>query len=278
MNTRNNIKRKQSPTINKEQAQQEEKKHKMSENTLSKIQQILERIEGRMDEFQQEVITIHKRIDKIVEESSATKAEVSVLKERFDVIETNQNACQLSFNNQLSTINALQQQQKATELAIHNIPGDIDMKAALSDISKWSKCDISKKTLRSSNFNKGTIKKTLYVNFCSQSDKNQFMEVIRKKQKDENGKYNPILCENVFNLSEQSRNRGTEMHFRQPMTELNKTIFNEARKHKNTFKFVWIGDRGLIMIKQEETSTAIAVHSLEHLASIVAETRNKSTA
>jgi len=107
------------------------------------------------------------------------------------------------------------------------------------------------------------------MEFWSEKSKAAFMKQVKLNQKDAKGQHIPVLAEKVFKLSDNHASRAKEIHFRNGMTEYTRKIFNEARKHKDVFLFTWINQKGVVMVRESETSNSIALYSFEQLSQLL---------
>lgn len=226
-------------------------------------------IKTTMIKLQTDMSEMNNRITSTEEKLTTAQNDITNINNRVSELETNKNTLMVSQQNQISIINAFEQMKMATSIMIRNIPQEVELDQALNSISKWSDVDLSKKSLKNARFMKQHKNQCIFMDFWHEKDKANFNKRIKSKQKLPDGTYTPILCENIFRLDNQSINRGVELLFRQPMTEMNRRIFNEARKHRDIFKFVWIGVNGHVMVKRNEGSSPICINSEDHLATVI---------
>lgn len=260
----------------------EEKKIKMEDkidNILKSITELtalvkktvtdISLINTAITNIQTEMSNMNLRISTTEESLISARNGVSKVSKRVDDLEIDKNTLAVSQQNQLSAINSMEQIKMVRNMTIHNIPQELELDKALLDIGRWSGFQLSRENLKSARLTNQYRKKYLHLEFWQEKDKFEFNRNIKSKQKNPDGSYIPVLCENVFELDVQSTSRGVELLFRQPMTEINREIFNEARKHREVLKFVWIGGNGHVMVKQDEKARPTVIHSLEHLATVI---------
>jgi hypothetical protein len=108
---------------------------------------------------------------------------------------------------------------------------------------------------------------TIYGELYSQQKKDMLIKKCRAKK--------PLVIEDVMNLNPNDPRRGTEIAIRSKLTTRNRLILNEARKHKDNFKFAWENE-GRILIRQDEKSPIMEIHSMDQLMQLL--TTNMSIA
>lgn len=226
---------------------------------------VLNELKASVSGLSQEIARIDTTLTSINNDLAGTKNEIVNIKSRLDVVENSQ-ARQTNTNDEITaSINKLMQMNKAAELSIHNLPPELEKEDVISAFSSWSGLKLDEKSFRHSSLvkSKKYNSATLYLNFCNESLKIQFMNIVRSCQKDVNKKYIPLLCESVFELQTNNQSRGVELQFRNSMTNVNREIFNEARKSKS-FCAVWI-DQGNIVVRVKEGEKPIRLNNMEEL-------------
>ena len=101
------------------------------------------------------------------------------------------------------------------------------------------------------------------------------MQIVKSCQKDINKRHVPLLCENVFELQTNNKSRGVELQFRNSMTNVNRDIFNEARKFKSIFCAVWI-NQGNILVREKEGTKPVRLQSMEELKATIEDIKSKT--
>ena len=240
---------------------------KSLESTNKEIKVIKATING----IQTEIKSINSNVESLKHQVEKVNSEIRTMNERIEILE-NDKAQTDAFQSTLQAeINAIHQINLANQMSIHNIPPDIDGNQAIEAFSDWSNIDLKRETFKRVSMikNKNQTSSTLYLEFYDVQKKVQFMKFARTKQKPDKNRFLPIVAENVFDLAEENISRGVEMHFRDVFTDVNKRIFNEARRNKNILTSVWLSNQGYIMVKCESQSKPIKVLSLDHLNSII---------
>ena len=237
------------------------------------IQEIKDLFRTTINKFQEQFTHINNNLISLKNEMIAANTELSNIKSRVEILE-NAGSIDKQNSDMLSTeLNALKQIQIDSQLSIHNVPQNIETKHALECLSEWANIDLNDGNIKRSSIVKLKSKNSsiLFLDFYNIATKHKFMKHVRLMQKDKDKKHIPVLTEHVFKLEPTNTSRGIELHFRDAMTDVNREIFNAARKHKKFFTSVWIS-RGYIMVRiNNEKPTKI--NSINHLNSLLASHR-----
>lgn len=115
-------------------------------------------------------------------------------------------------------------------------------------------------------------KSTLHARFHCNQKKTEFLNSIKEKKKNNI----PILLEDLLQLGPNDPRRGSEIVAKPKLTAANQQIFNEARKHKDKFKFVWQSE-GRLLIRQSEASPIMEIVSMNQLMELLNPTQRNRT-
>jgi len=244
--------------------------------SIQSLKESIDNNSNAINELKSSVNNMDQNLTAIRNELEATKQEVVEIKSKLEVVENLQTG-QAAINQQYSSsINKLMQLSKASEISIHNLPPELDKHDIISAFASWSGLNLNDNSFKHSSLvnSKKNSTATLYLDFATESLKMQFMKMIKSCQRDINKKYIPITCENIFELAMNSKSRGVEIQFRSAMTDVNREIFNEARKLKSLFCAVWL-NQGNILVKEKEGSKPIRLHSMEDLNATIENIRSK---
>ena len=247
-----------------------------TKDSVDKISNVLGEVRNSMANLQGEVSKMDETLSSIRNDLALTKQEVVDIKRRLGDAE-NVQLKQIVINEEIiASLNKLQQLSKASELSIHNLPTEFEKSYIISNFATWSGLNLNDNSFKHSSLvtsKKGTST-TLYLDFCNESMKIQFMRIVKACQRDINGKYIPILCENIFELPMNNKSRGVELQFRNSMTNVNRDIFNEARKFKSLFCAVWL-NQGNILVREKEGSKPIRLLSMDDLKTAIDDIKSK---
>lgn len=244
--------------------------------SIQSMKESIDNNNNTINELKSSVNKMDQNLTAIRNDLEATKQEVLEIKSKLEVVEnlqTNQAATNQKYS---SSINKLMQLSKASEISIHNLPSELDKHDIISGFALWSGLNLNDNSFKHSSLvnSKKNSTSTLYLDFANESLKMQFMRMIKSCQRDINKKYIPITCDNIFELATNSKSRGVEIQFRSAMTDVNRDIFNEARKLKSLFCAVWL-NQGNILVKEKEGSKPIRLHSMEDLEATIESIRSK---
>lgn len=287
-----------SPTdqhISETQIQQDNKKYRavsMSKKDIEEINQklnlILTSIENvkvdvqannnSISRLESTINNLGLNIEHINKEIEITKAAISSTATKINTIELDHRNMMSDIDTNKSAINIIQQQLRANKLSIINAPYNINLDLALESISKWCNINLKDKSiLKNSSVSNMDNKKSsnIYLEFWSLHHKKSILEMVKSMQaSNDPSKFNKILCENIFSINDNNPARGLQLYFRHDFTQTNKQIFNEARKHRDSLKGVWLGQNGYINVKTEVKGKAINVSSIKHLNQIIQKCKN----
>lgn len=233
---------------------------KITNKSIQKLQNDIAKIDTNLSEMREEIDENKEKLEGMGKRMDCTDEKIEkqqkVIHEQAKLIKSQQ-----------IVINSLQQQHKSNQISIHNIPKQLNKQEVNKALSDWSQVDLSDRTIKKSSLvrSKTSSTATSYINFYSDSTKDQFMGFIKSKQRDANGKYVPITCEDVFDIPDNDPCRGIEINVRIVLSDTNKKIFNRARECKGIFNFVWLDMDGFIMIKEKKDDKAIRISSIEQL-------------
>ena len=209
---------------------------------------------------------------------TAARKDINELKTRVEKIEKEGPKESNTLLATSAQVNALEQRNIDTQLSILNVPSKLEINNILSSLSAWSKMQLDenafKRAVLVSSKNKSKENtSTLQLDFGSIINKSRFMKHVKSLQKDEQKKYIPILTESIFDIQPTDPARGKELQFRDQFTEVNKQIFNQAKKHKTVFKAVW-KNSGYINVKCEPELKPIRILSIDHLNKLIESKQN----
>lgn len=244
--------------------------------SIDKNSTILNDLQLSVSGIKEEIAKIDTKLAAISNDLSLTKKEVEGIKTRLDVVE-NAQLKQNDVNNELSaSINTITQLGKASELSIHNLPPELEKDDIILSFASWSGLNLNEDSFKYSSLvkSKKDNTATLYLNFYQESLKIKFMNIVKSCQRDVNKKYIPLLCESVFELSRNNKLRGVELQFRNSMTNVNRNIFNDARKLKSVYCAVWLS-QGNILVKEKEGDKPIRLLSMDHLKRMTEEIQSR---
>lgn len=229
-------------------------------------------LRASVDSMKREITKVNNSISIMQQQIIDCQTDSDLLKERLEKIEEQNTTLSTQIEEKSANMNALNQLNMSTQIAIHNIPPTLDSETAISSLSQWSKINL-KENLKHANLVKMKQKMSciLYVDLSNMMIKQQLLDSVRAYQWSKAGQFTPILCEDIFNISHNDSHRGTQVDFRQIFTDDNKKIFNEARKNKSIFKSVSLGARGYIMVRKANDTKPIDVRSMKHLISLIQE-------
>lgn len=254
------------------------KARKMAEyadkNDIQELKYLITNNAAKMnDEFEK----LNNNVLSITKEISSIKNDMKLMEARVKSIEKTRESNNETISKVSAELNAINQVNLETQLSILNIPPNIEVTQALNSISNWSSIELNDKNIRRAVIVKPATKNTsiLQLDFYDLSTKHMLMNYIRINQKDKDKKYVPILTEKIFNISASDPARGIELNFRDSFTELNRNIFNTARKHKDIFVNVWLS-RGFIMVKQGNGNKT-RINSIEHLNILINNLKDPNT-
>lgn len=215
------------------------------------------------------ISSVNNSIISLRNEVTAMKDDIQHAITRVDELEKADKVMKSDIASIKSDLNAINQLKLESQLSILNVPLDLDAQQALKCISHWSKIQLSEENFRRAAIVKpdGKNSAVFQLDFFDISVKRQLMKTIKINQKDANKKYVPITSEMIFEMSDNNPARGQELHFREPLTEFNRDIFNTARKHRSTFTNVWIS-RGYIMVKQNDGKVT-KINSIDELNKLI---------
>lgn len=210
----------------------------------------------------------------LTQEISTIRKDIQEIDSRVKTLEESQGNSDNAMENVAAELNAINQIELESQLSILNVPVELDSKQAFECISKWANIQLSDGNIRRCAIAKpkGRNSAVLQLDFYDLSAKHKLMKHVRANQKDKDKKYIPILSEMIFNILPLNASNGLELHFRESFTELNRNIFNAARKHKKIFVNVWL-NRGYIMVKQEDANSengkSIRIKSMNELNELI---------
>lgn len=210
-------------------------------------------IKSEFQLLRNDVTAINKKLDDVETKISETDKKVADIEKRIDIQIKDQ---AISNSTQEASFNRLEQLNLNSKLTILNLPADLQLQQIITGIATWSGMDWSNSVKRTS-INRSPHFKSIYLEFWSPFHRNKFMDFIKSKQRDQNGQYIGIVNEHIFELNANHPARGEEINMRQEFTTINKEIFNEARKYRATFKHVWLGDQGDVLVRLSEQGKAI---------------------
>ncbi|KAG5670608.1 hypothetical protein PVAND_000857 [Polypedilum vanderplanki] len=140
----------------------------------------------------------------------------------------------------LELTNRLEQLNLADQISIHNLPKNIEIKVLIQKLNQWSNGLFEDKYIRRVNIinSKEYSNSTAFISFWTEQAKHSFLNFLKTKQKDTEGRYVPILTEHLFVLEQLNhQDVGKSIDFRSPMTKLNAPDFQHASP--------WIKQQGL---------------------------------
>lgn len=232
-------------------------------------------LESTLNAIQNQLNTISSSITSIQNDVSALKTDYLKLNEtisritvKMESLEKTQKNSSITVNQNTTALNILQQRLMASEMIIYNVPYNIGIENILSDLSDWSGFTLNETSIKDKSLvqNKKGDKNlaTLFIEFYAEKLKTDLMKMVKGQQRDENGKYNPITCESIFQIGQQDPCRGKELQFHNNLTEANRKILSIIRKNKDICKFFWI-KKGCFLVRKSEDAKAVKIGCMEHL-------------
>lgn len=231
-------------------------------------------------ELIEEVQKMHSSIGEVKDEVRKLTVEVSTFKAELKatndlVAKINQTqkeqAQQLQYVS--SSVNQIQQQLLSNQMSLHNLPATITIQEFKNDMQKWAAAAFDSNAIKKINIatTKDKTSSSAYLTFWSEVDKFKLFNNIKQKQKDNQGRYIPLLVEQIFTLKEDDVKRGTQINIRTPMTAINREIFNYLRKEGKA-KYgnvnVWIPN-GLVHFRTNDSNKVVVVESMSKAKQIV---------
>lgn len=241
---------------------------------INSIKEFRSHYDTTTNEMRAEQKLISENIAAITTELTSARNDIKVLTERVNNIEHDKlQDHSAALETSTAQINALEQKAIDTQLSISNIPSSYDIDSTLTALANWSNVNLNENTLSYHNLvtsKNNTNTSILFLDFTNVNIKTRFLKHIKTQQKDQQKKYTPILTEQIFQIAEDDTSRGLEINFREQYTEVNKKIFDLARKNKTIVKAIW-KSQGYINIKVEPEMRAIRILTLEQLKKIINE-------
>ncbi|KAL7027182.1 hypothetical protein ACKWTF_005340 [Chironomus riparius] len=236
-------------------------------NDVEELKELIRSSTRKMDEdFQQ----VNNTLLSLRNDIAATKNEIVSIKSRVEVLEKTKIDQNEVNEGLIAELNALKQIDLETKMSIHNLPQSMEVKHIIESLSAWSKIDLNESIIKRASCSnvKNSNTSILFLDFYDLASKHKVMKHVRMSQKDKDKKYIPILTDHIFKLDHADTARGTELNFRDAMTEQTREIFNAARKDKTLITNVWL-NQGYVMVRVKDKEKPIKIISLNHLNSII---------
>jgi outer membrane murein-binding lipoprotein Lpp len=217
------------------------------------------------------VSTIEQKVNELSSDVVSIKSDLATTNKSISSIQSKQRKLVVEAASQASAINRLEQLGMASDIALHNIPAIIDHVQFYTAMAQWSGNLLTEEKLKRCNLvlDKTKTFKSAYLTFWSEKDKLMFKRFVGKKKIDATKKYVPILPSQIFELDATNPQRAVPLEAKEPMTKMNRAIFNllrekTSRKEAN----VYIAN-GLVNIRFGKDAPPIIVHSKEDVEAIV---------
>jgi hypothetical protein len=129
-------------------------------------------------------------------------------------------------------IDSYDQQVLVDEISISGLPPRTEKQKLLKNLSSFTSMVLSESDfIKLNNVKENTTENSIgHIKFLESKTRLNFMAKIRKKTRDENGKFTPILVEDIFALDETDPNRGKEIFIRQKLTNKVREILKELKQ------------------------------------------------
>ena len=235
------------------------------------IKKILKEIRAGMTAMNKKMDKLSKnlnqRIDELTNDVHEIRTNLKSTKDQVTACETKQHEIINSLETHETRLNIIDQKSLETQLMITNLPNTLKTESFLNELSIWSGNTFDHSKISKINFNQQKGSKTAFIHFQNISEKNKLMNLVKQKQADENGKYVPILCEQILKLQEDDPGRMKTIYFQTPLTQFNRQILDHAKKMKKKCKAIekcWMM-RGSIYIKLQNQQKPIRLDSEEQL-------------
>lgn len=247
---------------NKQKAQ----KMHADKNDIEELKKLILANTKSLSSINASINALNQNVLSLTQDMANVKSEILQMNTKIKELEVSKTRDDGEIQNVVSELNAIRQLDLDSKLTILNVPLDIDSKQALNCLGNWANIQLDDKNIRYCAIKKpiGKNSAILQLDFYELSTKHRLMKHVRANQRNNNEKYQPILAEMIFDISPSNAARGLELNFRETFTEINKNIFNTARKHKDIFANVW-QSKGFIMVKKTKEGNPIKIKSIEHL-------------
>lgn len=107
------------------------------------------------------------------------------------------------------------------------------------------------------------ISSHISAKFYDERKRDEILSAFKKRITDKK----PVLVENICNLPNNSKLRGTEIRIRTALTQETRKLLAMARKFSHQFEFIWETD-GRVLMKKHRDSKTIEIKSECHLLSV----------
>ena len=232
--------------------------------------------------IQEDMATLNNKLDLLMNDQKKTEEELTQVGAKVLQLETENSERKHEITEHDIQINIIGQKLLDKQLTILNIAPAVKDETFFDQINEWSQ-NLAAKTQMTYNLTKkqGFATKTAHLQFNTLSGKLLFLKFIKSKQFVD-GKFSPILNDDIFKLAESDANKVKELEFRSPMTKTNREIFNFARKarkeNNQIIEGVFIGN-GAINLKLKSSTPGkidnIQINSIDQLIDILATKKMK---
>jgi regulator of replication initiation timing len=217
------------------------------------------------------VSTIEEKVNVLAVDTSAIRGDLANTNKVVASLQTKQKRMIVEMASQASAINRLEQLGMAPEIAIHNLPAAVDHGQFYTAMMKWTDSLLTEDKVKRCNLvlDKNKAFKSAYITFWSERDKVKFKSFVGKKKTDANKKYAPILASQIFDIDISDPQRTAALEIKDPMTKLNRTIFNllrEKTSRKNANVYI---ANGLVNVRFGRENAPITVHSKEEVDNVL---------
>ena len=199
-----------------------------------------------------QISKIKEEIVSIKNDNDNTRNRVDDVDNRMKNLEKHQKYAMTLIQSQHNNLNTLQQIQESTKLVIQNAPKDLDSQQITKNLSEWSGFDMNHPYVDkiTSVPVKDKELATIFISFQHATFRNQFLKMCKSKQRDSEGKYIGITCEQIFTIPQNHPCCGVEIQFRESLTTTNRQILKEIRENRKLFKYYWINNGNFLIKKQ----------------------------
>jgi hypothetical protein len=227
---------------------------------------------GKVNDLGVSVAAINRDISQIKSDLELSKQQITESKKQLE-----------QHDKVLESIVAASNKQEQLALddqvSITNLPLEINEKSLLQCLSSWSKQALDEKMVRRVSLIVARDRKSkmAFMTFWNDQAKFHFMDSVKQKLKDANGKHIPILTDHVFGefLRIDHEHRATPIYFRTPMSKHNQALFNFIRANTPKGKVMTFISGGVLNVrvggregKAEQVATMKQAESFIHRASL----------
>lgn len=239
--------------------------------SMEKVQKTLDVLVQKFAEMTAAIKSIDSRMSKIEKDLSDMKTQNDASEKKIEELSQTQCHIQNVVKKHNGILNTMSQSQLDNQLMISGMSPAINEEQLKNDLDKWSNGICKSNSIRRIAFSAIPNKpKVAFVHFYNVGDKQRLFDYVRMKQRDINKKFIPILNEQVFTLAADDIFKPNQLKFNDPLTELNRKIFNAARKLKKDNKIErFYLSNGKMYIKINTQQKPTVVESEEDLEAFV---------